>query len=110
MVSFDHAIKAREVFINFDVAQPGLEEQRTDGKALRVADLDQNRARRLQPLARLGEDEPIGLQPIRAAIEGKTRVVILNLNRQPVDLGRSDIGRVGDDEIEAFAGLQRLEP
>ena len=49
----------------------------------------------------IGGDRAICRQPVRAAIERPARIVVAHFRRQPGDIGRRDIGRVGDHGVES---------
>jgi len=78
------------------------------GPHLGAADLHKQRPSWVKKPRRAVRDPPIGIEPVRTAIERGPRIVPGYLRREPIDLGACDIGRIGDDDIVA-AG-QPLEP
>ena len=57
-------------------------------------------AARRQKAGRLRNQRAIGVQPVGAAIERAQRIVIPDLRGETGDVGRADIGRVRNDQIE----------
>ena len=78
------------------------------GVAWAGADLDEKPALLGQGLAGAGGDAPIGVEPVRAAIEREARIVGGHLRRQPRDLARGEVRRVGEDQVEP--AVDRVEP
>src|SRR5262245_25976461 len=72
------------------------------------ADLDENLAVWRQDLGSVGGDAAVGVEPVRAAVEGYPRIVACDLVGQAGDLGRRDIRRVGDDQVEL--AVDAVEP
>ena len=54
---------------------------------------------RQQP-RRLRDQGAIGVEPVGAAVERGQRIVVADLGGEPGDIGRADIGRIRDDQVE----------
>ncbi|PJI37596.1 MAG: hypothetical protein CTR54_22975 [Rhizobium sp.] len=102
MVRADHAIKPVEITMDRHVVEPGFKKQGADAGPLVMADLHHEPAIRLEPAAGLGGDDAVRGKAIRPAIEGQARVEIPDLGGEGFDHGGSDIGGIGDDEVEFF--------
>ena len=59
----------------------------------------QGRRRGQQPCG-LRNERAIGVKPVVAAVERAMRIVFADLGGETGDIGRADIGRVGDDQVE----------
>jgi hypothetical protein len=53
--------------------------------------------------ADIGQDRSIRIETVHAAIECPDRIVVAHLDRQSFHVAARDIGRIGDDKIEARA-------
>ena len=51
----------------------------------------------------VGKDAAVGIEPVRAAVEGAGGIVVADLGRKGRDRARGDIGRIGDDQLEGLA-------
>ena len=77
MVTDKHAIKTREVFFEGDIGEPRLHHELLDVRQLVGADFEDQRPLALQPLARLSENRPVGVEPVPAPVERAGGVVVL---------------------------------
>ncbi len=110
MVCMDDPIKPVEVLVKLDLGKAGSTEQGANGVALIKSDFNEDGTGWFKVSRSLGRDDPVGREPIWATIEGKGRIERADFRRKGLkDLGR-DIGRVGDDEIEALASVESGEP
>ena len=100
MVRAYHTVKPVEITIYGYVGETGLEEERADRSPLVMPDLDHEAAIGPEPVSGLGGDDAIGHKPIRPAIQRHARIKIPHFGRQRFEHGGSDVGRVGDDEVE----------
>ncbi len=55
---------------------------------------------------RLGSEATVKIQSIRTAVQRAARVVVADFGLECFNFGTGDVGRVADDEIEAFARRQ----
>ena len=101
MVRAYHTIKPCQITMHGNILETCFEEERADGGPLVMPDLDHEPAIGPEPVAGLGRDDAIRRQPIRPAIQRQAGIKIPHFRRQRFDDGRGDIGRVGDDEVEA---------
>lgn len=70
------------------------------GLALRRANLEEERAPRLNDPAERASDGAVGVEPILAAVERDARIVAPDFRLEIFDLAARNIGRIGDDDIE----------
>ena len=77
-------------------------EQRCDGFALAVADLEREEAVRFQRAVGLRNKATIEVETIWAGEECDCRLVIADLRVEGGAIGIRDIGRVADDSVEAL--------
>ena len=85
-------------------------EKRGHRCALVPAHLEGHKAAGIEPVEEPGGEHAIGREPVLSAIERGTRIVVAHLGREGFDDIRADIGRVGDDEVEALAFGEGREP
>ena len=78
-----------------------------NGVGLGWADFEEEPPLLSQHLARAGGDLPVGVEPVRAAIERKMRVVTRHVGGEPGDLAGGDVRRVGEDQVESAGGGRR---
>ncbi|KKB13806.1 hypothetical protein VE25_00030, partial [Devosia geojensis] len=112
MVPRYHTVKTREVFIYRNVPKARFLEELGDGPALPAADLDHQPAAGFEMARCAAGDDAVGRKTIGAAIEGEQGIVPAYFACEAGDFVRFDIGRVGDDEVEALrvCRLLRLPP
>ena len=77
--------------------------------SLRVTDFDQNMATRRQVIYGTCHNATNNVQTVCAAVESKPRLVIPHFGLKIFDFGAADVGRIGDDHVEANIGAQRRE-
>ena len=79
-------------------------------RRLALARLDQQVAARRQPQRRRGDHPPQDVEPVRATVERHPRLVDAGLRGQQPDRLGGDVGRVGDQDVDAApqCGGQRL--
>ncbi len=68
---------------------------------LPLAQFKDCRAVRLKVLPKVWQDRPVGVVAVRAAVKCCARLVIGDLRHQGADVRAFDVGRVGDDQVEA---------
>lgn len=95
-----------EVALQRDRAPAGLPEAGGRRFGLVVADFDDGHSVRRREAAEIGGQCAIGGEPIRAAVEGGTGIVIADFGGERPDCAGGDVGRIRNDEIEA-AGERR---
>lgn len=83
------------------VNQPVVPHDRDHVTFLPGPDLGHHDPARRERASELRRQRPIGVQSIGAAVQRLPRIVVADLGREAGDLGRDDIGRVRDNEIEA---------
>ena len=82
-------------------------EQRPHGGGLPRADLDGQHAAGAQAAPAPGDEPAIDVEPVVAAVEREARLVVAHVGLERLVLGRRDVRRVADDEVEALLRRQR---
>ena len=77
-------------------------------RLLAAADLDERDAGRCQQPEQVRRHRPVGVEPVLPAVERQARLVHGDLGLERGEVGRGDVGRVGEDQVEG--GLQALAP
>ena len=88
--------------------QPRRHHQPPDIVVLALSDFHGEDALRRQQPRRLRNQRAIGVEPVAAAVERARRVEIPHLGGETGDIGRADVGRVRDDEIESARQVGRI--
>ena len=87
----------------------GRREQRPHGDGLTRPDLDGQHAAGTQACCGGGHQPAIHVEPVLAAVERETRLVVAHVRLERAVLGLGDVRRVGDDEVEALLQGQIVE-
>src|SRR4051794_24136842 len=77
----------------------GSGEEGLRGRALVVADLQEQEAAGLEKAAGVGGDPSQEVQAVRAAVEGLPRLKVADGRVEPADFGLGDVRRVGDQVV-----------
>ena len=80
-----------------------------DGVGLFAADLDQQFPLRSQMLRDIGNQTADHVQAVGAAVESRARLVQTDIGGERFDLGRRDVRRVADNQIELLVSHERCE-
>src|SRR5205814_7304819 len=86
-----------------------LDEEPANLLRLSVARFEHDPTPRTQMVRRLRGQPAIKIQPVRTAVEGKTRVVVAHLRRQSLDVRARNVGGVAHDQIKRQTTRQRGE-
>ena len=96
----NHARPARKILLNCLGLESGCAQDIGNRVGLRCADFEEEPPLLGQHLARSGGDQPVGVEPVRAAIEREMRVVSRHVGGEPGNLAGGNVRRVGENQVE----------
>ena len=99
MIEFQATGHRRQIEMGRD-PEPGGGRQRFDRRPLVVTDLQQRPPITGKEPGQLGQDRPVRGKAIGPAVECRPRLEAGDFRLQSRDLGRADVGRVADHEVE----------
>ncbi len=104
----DDPVTSREILPDPDGRKSAVVEQTTHAGSLSVPDLKDENTSVFEPILCMRRYGSIGVQAVRAAIQGHDWIVVSNLRIKAADHCRFDIRRVGQHHVESL--LKRITP